>query len=115
MYQVAFTSIKAAFLLQYRRAFALPYIQRLCDIFLGILFLILTAMLISGGLILKQFLKLSFRPTKGDVLAWAYANVAVHLITNIVIFIFPLTLICQLRLAIMQKLGLIFSFGVGVL
>ncbi|KZL75534.1 integral membrane protein [Colletotrichum tofieldiae] len=114
VYQVAFFFIKATFLLQYRRAFALPYIKRICDVFLGLLFLVLSAMLISGGLILRQFLGPVVIPAKGGILVWGYTNASVHLVTNVVVFIFPITLVYQLRLATIQKVGLIFSFGVGV-
>ncbi|UQC75129.1 uncharacterized protein CLUP02_01782 [Colletotrichum lupini] len=45
------------FLLQFRRAFALPHIILFCDIFLGIMFLALIGLLIFGGIVMRDFLK----------------------------------------------------------
>ncbi|OHF00730.1 hypothetical protein CORC01_04047 [Colletotrichum orchidophilum] len=116
MYQLAFACIKATFLLQYRRAFALPHITLFCDIFLGIMFLALSGLLISAILVTKNFLKPATIPDLGDgpFLRFSYVNAAVHLSTDVVIFILPLALVGKLRLATMQKAGLISSFGVGI-
>lgn len=117
MYQLSFGFIKATFLLQFRRAFALPHIILFCDIFLGIMFLALVGLLIFGGIVMKDFLKPGYAPTPGEkaYLIFGYVNAAVHLSTDIVIFILPLALVGQMRLAAMQKAGLISSFGVGIL
>ncbi|KAK1716856.1 uncharacterized protein BDZ83DRAFT_37886 [Colletotrichum acutatum] len=116
MYQLSFGFIKATFLLQFRRAFALPHIVLFCDIFLGIMLLALVGLLIFGGIVMKNFLKPGYVPTPGDkaYLIFGYVNAAVHLSTDIVIFILPLALVGQMRLATMQKAGLISSFGVGI-
>ncbi|KXH36402.1 hypothetical protein CSIM01_04917 [Colletotrichum simmondsii] len=116
MYQLSFGFIKATFLLQFRRAFALPHIILFCDIFLGIMFIALVGLLIFGGIVMKDFLKPGYVPTPGDeaYLIFGYVNAAVHLSTDIVIFILPLALVGQMRLAAMQKAGLISSFGVGI-
>ncbi|OHW90119.1 integral membrane protein [Colletotrichum incanum] len=115
-YQISFAFVKATFLLQYRRAFALPSIKLFCDIFLGILFLVTSAMLISGGLTMRSYLDPNSVPNAGDkqILIFVYVNAAAHLITDIIIFILPIALVGRLRLATMQKIGLITSFGVGI-
>ncbi|KAI3529524.1 hypothetical protein CSPX01_15422 [Colletotrichum filicis] len=116
MYQLSFGFIKATFLLQFRRAFALPHIILFCDIFLGIMFLALIGLLIFGGIVMRDFLKPGYVPSPGEkaYLIFGYVNAAVHLSTDIVIFILPLALVGQMRLAAMQKAGLISSFGVGI-
>lgn len=116
LYQFAFISIKATFFLQYRRAFALPSIQTLCNIFLVINLLILVAMSISGGLVIGRFFAADVGPSDQQrFLRWAYANAAINLATDIIIFILPIALVWRLRLGTMQKVGLIASFGVGIL
>ncbi|KAK1462983.1 hypothetical protein CCUS01_08388 [Colletotrichum cuscutae] len=116
VYQLSFGFIKTTFLLQFRRAFALPHIILFCDIFLGIMFLALIGLLIFGGIVMRDFLKPGYVPTPGEkaYLIFGYVNAAVHLSTDIVIFILPLAFVGQMRLAAMQKAGLISSFGVGI-
>ncbi|KAL0943130.1 uncharacterized protein CTRU02_201016 [Colletotrichum truncatum] len=116
MYQVSFNFVKATVLLQYRRAFAVPYIKHFCDIFLLFIFLIMTAMLIACGLILRVFLQPVYILDGDDsrFLIFGYVNAAVNLITDIIIFILPVPLIARLSLGTMQKAGLIASFGVGI-
>ncbi|KAK1622475.1 hypothetical protein BDP81DRAFT_386119 [Colletotrichum phormii] len=115
LYQLSFGSIKATFLLQFRRAFALPHIIFFCDVFLGIMFITLSGLLIFGGIVMKEFLKPGYFPNPGDkaYLIFGYVNAAVHLPTDIVIFVLPLVLVGRMRLAAMQKAGLISSFGVA--
>ncbi|KAF6836281.1 hypothetical protein CPLU01_03779 [Colletotrichum plurivorum] len=116
LYQFAFLSIKATFFLQYRRAFALPSIQTFCNIFLAINLLILVGMTISGGIVVGRFLAPDVGPADQQrFLRWTYANAGINLTTDIIIFILPLTLVWRLRLAMMQKIGLIASFAVGIL
>ncbi|TQN64744.1 hypothetical protein CSHISOI_10693, partial [Colletotrichum shisoi] len=117
MYQVSFAFAKATFLLQYRRAFALPSIKLFCDVFSGVLFVIVTAMMIYSGIILDRYTSDGRSPTgtRPDFLAFGYVNSAAHLVTNIIIFILPIALVQKMRLAPMQKVGLIASFGVGIL
>ncbi|KAK1659623.1 hypothetical protein BDP55DRAFT_562467 [Colletotrichum godetiae] len=116
LYQLSFGFIKATFLLQFRRAFALPHIILFCDVFLGIMFIALSGLLVFGGIVMKEFLKPGYVPDPADktYLIFGYVNAAVHLSTDIVIFILPLALVGRMRLAAMQKAGLISSFGVGI-
>ncbi|KAJ0160143.1 hypothetical protein CTA2_8478 [Colletotrichum tanaceti] len=111
MYQVSFAFAKATILLQYRRAFALPRIRLFCDVLSGVLLVMLSAILIYGGVILDRFTK---DDKKHGFLVFSYVNAAAHIVTNVIIFILPIALVQQMRLAPMQKLGLIASFGVGI-
>ncbi|EQB59108.1 hypothetical protein CGLO_00542 [Colletotrichum gloeosporioides Cg-14] len=115
-YQVAFASIKATFLLQYRRAFALPSVQLFCDVMLAATAVIMASMLLSGVFVTKKLLDPEYAANSDQsaFLIWGYANAAVHLATDIIIFILPLPLVGSLKLATMQKAGLIASFAVGI-
>ncbi|KAK6225536.1 hypothetical protein QIS74_01583 [Colletotrichum tabaci] len=116
LYQVSFAFAKATFLLQYRRAFALPSIKMFCDVFSGVLCVIVSAMLIYGGVILDRYTSNGRSPNgkKPGFLVFGYVNAAAHLVTNIIIFILPIALVQKMRLAPTQKVGLIASFGVGI-
>ncbi|KAF4811593.1 hypothetical protein CGCSCA5_v009848 [Colletotrichum siamense] len=115
-YQVAFASIKATFLLQYRRAFALPSVQLFCDVMLAATAVIMASMLLSGVFVTKKLLDPEYAASSDQsaFLIWGYVNAAVHLATDIIIFILPLPLVGSLKLATMQKAGLIASFAVGI-
>ncbi|KAH0430565.1 integral membrane protein [Colletotrichum camelliae] len=115
-YQVAFASIKATFLLQYRRAFALPSVQLFCDVMLAATAVIMASMLLSGVFVTKKLLDPEYAASSDQsaFLIWGYVNAAVHLATDIIIFILPLPLVSSLKLATMQKAGLIASFVVGI-
>ncbi|OBR06593.1 Integral membrane protein [Colletotrichum higginsianum IMI 349063] len=113
---ISFAFAKATFLLQYRRAFALPSIKIFCDGFSGVFFVIVSAMLIYSGIILDRSTSNGHSPNgkKPDLLVFGYVNAAMHLVTNIIIFILPIALVQKMRLAPTQKVGLIASFGVGI-
>ncbi|KAH9234717.1 hypothetical protein K456DRAFT_1948628 [Colletotrichum gloeosporioides 23] len=115
-YQVAFASIKATFLLQYRRAFALPSVQLFCDVMLAATAVIMASMLLSGVFVNKKLLdpENAASSDQSAFLIWGYVNAAVHLATDIIIFILPLPLVGSLKLATVQKAGLIASFAVGI-
>ncbi|KAF0331208.1 integral membrane protein [Colletotrichum asianum] len=115
-YQIAFASIKATFLLQHRRAFALPSVQLFCDVMLAATAVIMASMLLSGVFVTKKLLDPEYAASSDQsaFLIWGYVNAAVHLATDIIIFILPLPLVGSLKLATMQKAGLIASFAVGI-
>ncbi|KAK2037310.1 hypothetical protein LZ31DRAFT_570903 [Colletotrichum somersetense] len=118
IYQVAFPLVKATYLTQYRRAFALPNIKLLCDVFLVVLLVISSALLILGGVAMKGFTdpdpnKLPGYKSTGFLL-FNYLTGAFNLVTAIIIFMLPIALIGRMRFGAMQKAGLIASFGVGI-
>ncbi|KAK2060844.1 hypothetical protein LY76DRAFT_540201 [Colletotrichum caudatum] len=118
IYQVAFPLIKATYLTQYRRAFALPNIKLLCDVFLGVLLVISSALLILGGVAMEGFLDpdpnklVDSRATA--FLVFNYFTGACNIITSIIIFMLPIALVGRMRFGAVQKAGLIASFGVGI-
>ncbi|KAL0929838.1 uncharacterized protein CTRU02_215268 [Colletotrichum truncatum] len=116
IYVAAFTSIKMTYLLQYRRAIAVRFMQTFCNVFLVVLFINMCAMCISCGLVMKMLLdpqSLSI-DAQASLLTWSYAHSAVQLFTDIIIFIVPLPLLGRLKVSTMQKAGLFASFGVGI-
>ncbi|KAF6830159.1 hypothetical protein CMUS01_07883, partial [Colletotrichum musicola] len=116
LYQFSFTAAKAAVLLQYRRAFAIRSVRMFCDIFLAVILVFMVLMTVAGAVVTRPLLDPNYRPG-GDqrwFLAFGYANAAINLFTDVVIFILPLPLVGRLQLATMQKVGLIVSFGVGI-
>ncbi|KAK2028583.1 hypothetical protein LX32DRAFT_618749 [Colletotrichum zoysiae] len=118
IYQVAFPLVKATYLTQYRRAFALPDIKLLCDVFLVVLLVVSSALLILGGVAMKGFTdpdpnKLPGYKSTGFLL-FNYLTGAFNLVTGILIFMLPIALVGRMRFGAMQKAGLIASFGVGI-
>nr|XP_036576937.1 uncharacterized protein CTRU02_13041 [Colletotrichum truncatum]KAF6783791.1 hypothetical protein CTRU02_13041 [Colletotrichum truncatum] len=113
----AFNTAKAVFLLQYRRAFAIRSVQLFCDVFLAVIFTIMAAMSMSGGILMSEFTKPNYvyGQNHQQFMTWSYVNACLNLTTDIVIFILPLPLVGRLRVAMMQKIGLIASFAVGIL
>ncbi|KAJ0159992.1 hypothetical protein CTA2_8788 [Colletotrichum tanaceti] len=115
LYQIAFISIKIAFLLQYRRVFPLPRVELLCNI--GIAFLVVFGIssLISAGVTYGIQFRYTLWNSPVNILGWWLANAALHLITDILIFILPLPLLGMLKLHRPQKLALFASFSLGFL
>jgi hypothetical protein len=120
MYQIALASIKATFLLQYRRVFPLPNIQRFCDICLGIVVLLGISQALIGGLFCVPLSV--WWDVNGDkeghcidVVAWWYSNAVINIVTDVVIFTIPLTLLHTLPLQLGQMIVLMVVFSLGFL
>jgi len=112
LYNVAFTTIKIAFLLQYRRIFPLPKVELVCNI--GIAFLILFGIsLVISTVITYSLLYSNKLSWSIDVLGWWLTNASIHLITDIFIFLLPMPLLGQIRLQKLQKSALFASFFLG--
>ncbi|KAK2039340.1 hypothetical protein LZ31DRAFT_606660 [Colletotrichum somersetense] len=116
-YNISFSSIKATFLLQHRRAFGLPSITRLCDILLGILLLISVILLIMNGVAMRSYLNGNLLLTVqniGRIRTVTYITAGAHLLSDVVIFILPMVVLWPVRVTKTQKIGLYASFGVGI-
>ncbi|WDK10286.1 integral membrane protein [Colletotrichum graminicola] len=114
LYNVAFTTIKIAFLLQYRRIFPLPKVELVCNI--GITFLILFGISLVISTSITYSLLFSNRLSWSvDVLGWWLTNASIHLITDIFIFLLPMPLLGQIKLQKLQKSALFASFFLGFL
>jgi hypothetical protein len=117
-YSFAITSMKATFLLQYRRAFPLPNFRRLCNIALG--FLVLWAMAGTLGAALnclpieRNWDALAPTNCVRKMRFWeAYA--IMHVITDVLILIMPMPLLKTLPLPRVQKGALMAVFSLGFL
>ncbi|KAH0439724.1 hypothetical protein CcaCcLH18_02834 [Colletotrichum camelliae] len=115
VYQVAFVTIKIAFLFQYRRVFPYSKVELLCNI--GICFLALFGiqLLVCAGVSFDLIYKYTFFDTPINVMSWWMANASIHLITNVLIFIIPIPFLGRLQMTRTQKLALIASFALGLL
>lgn len=115
IYNIAFVTIKIAFLLQYRRSFPLLMVEMLCNA--GIAFLVLfgVSLMVSAGITYSLVLKREMTDSPVSVLGWWLANASIHLLTNIVIFVLPLPLLGRLRLRGGEKLALVVCFALGLL
>ncbi|KAJ0311401.1 hypothetical protein Brms1b_008382 [Colletotrichum noveboracense] len=115
VYQVAFVTIKIAFLFQYRRVFPYSKVELLCNI--GICFLALFGiqLLVCAGVSFDLIYRYTFFDTPINVMSWWMANASIHLITNVLIFIIPIPFLGRLQMTRTQKLALIASFALGLL
>ncbi|KAK1979332.1 hypothetical protein LZ30DRAFT_726544 [Colletotrichum cereale] len=113
-YNVAFITIKIAFLFQYRRIFPLPTIELFCNI--GIAFLVLfgISLVISTGITYSLVFGNNYWNSPIDILGWWLTNAVIHLITDVFILLLPLPLLARLRLHKLQKVALIASFSLGL-
>jgi len=76
------------------------------------------ALLLTTGVVMREMLRgnILLGPTAtSGISATIYITGAAHLLSDIVIFILPMVLLCQVRLTTTQKIGLYASFGVGIL
>ncbi|TIC96991.1 hypothetical protein CH35J_007707 [Colletotrichum higginsianum] len=113
-YQVTFIVIKMAFLLQYRRVFALPKFVLCCDIMLGFISMFGIAVVVSSIIIsAPSWRGDTFARERYDQETWWLATACVHLVTDIILFLMPIPMLSKLRLKPMQKVALIVSFGLG--
>lgn len=117
-YQLAIATVKAAFLLQYRRCFPLPTLQRVCDILLSFVSL--------SGLAFALTVTITCIPVEGD---WArlpplkcinrpvfwFINAIVNVVTDVVIYCLPIPLLKTLPIVKFQKIALISVFSIGFL
>jgi len=120
IYQLAICSIKITFLLQYRRVFPLPNIQRLCDLFIALILCWAISQIVISNMSCfpsKAGETGEGKPTKTcvDQIKWWLSNAIINLVTDLVIFFMPLCLIYMLRLEKTQKAILLCVFGLGFL
>ncbi|KAL2129160.1 hypothetical protein VTI74DRAFT_8154 [Chaetomium olivicolor] len=118
-YHFAIMLVKATFLLQYRRVFPLPAIQRLCDLFLAFIGVWTIAGGICGTVVCLPVSK-NWDPREPvwtcDARYWFWlVHGILHVITDILIFIMPLSLLKTLPLPPVQKIILMGVFCLGFL
>ncbi|KAF6828749.1 hypothetical protein CPLU01_08300 [Colletotrichum plurivorum] len=115
-YHLTFITIKIAFLLQYRRVFAVPKFRLFCDIMLAFICCFGTAVVVSSIVMaIPTWNGDTFAMERYNQTAWWTATSAVHLVTDIVIFLMPMPLLGRLNVNKMQKSALMVTFGIGFL
>jgi len=118
LYHVTFASIKATFLLQYRRSLPLPTVRTVCDVVLCFVVLWGAVAVIASGFICVPLRRLWDPFTPGyciNELAFWYISSVISLLTDIIIFIIPLPLLRTLPIRSAQKAILLGVFGLGFL
>ncbi|KDN62795.1 hypothetical protein CSUB01_02704 [Colletotrichum sublineola] len=113
-YHLTFIVVKMAFLLQYRRVFALPKFVLFCDIMLGFIGMFGIALVVSAIV----FNTPGWRGEPDSHMSynqglWWLVTASVHLATDIIIFLMPIPMLGKLKLKPMQKVALYVSFGLG--
>ncbi|KDN70672.1 putative integral membrane protein [Colletotrichum sublineola] len=117
-YQAAIPTIKATFLLQYRRMFPLPIFQRLCDIFLAFVIAFGISQMVSVPLFCIPLRSLWDTTVPGqciDRLLWWFIGSSVNLTTDVVIIAMPLPLLRNIQMPLRQKAMLLATFTLGFL
>ncbi|KAK2027494.1 hypothetical protein LX32DRAFT_620704 [Colletotrichum zoysiae] len=113
LYNVAFTTVKIAFLFQYRRIFPLPKVELICNIGIAFLTLFGISLVISTGITYSMYFGNQHWDSPLNILGWWLTNAAIHLITDIFIFLLPMPLLSRLKLHRLQKSALLASFFLG--
>jgi len=118
IYQIAFSSIKVAFLLQYRRVFDLPNPRRICAymiVFVGLFATSQVLVLLFGCIPIEKIWNPFIEAKCIDRITFWYVNAVVNLITDVAIFILPMPLVRILPLPFLQKMVLVSVFSIGFL
>ncbi|KAL2151788.1 hypothetical protein VTH82DRAFT_6886 [Thermothelomyces myriococcoides] len=118
-YHVIVVLIKTTFLLQFRRVFPLPTFQRLCDVFLVFLGLWTVSGIVGGVLVCLPIsknwdLQEPIWSCNERFYFWMVQG-AIHLVSDVVIFIMPLPLLKTLPLPPFHKVILVGVFCLGFL
>ncbi|KAH8744842.1 hypothetical protein F5883DRAFT_439541 [Diaporthe sp. PMI_573] len=115
-HHLAIATVKAAFLLQYRRCFPLPTLQRVCDILLSFVSLWgLASALVVIFLCIPVSLDWARLPPLqcADKLVFWFINATIHVVTDIIIYCLPIPLLRMLPIQNFQKIALVSVFSMG--
>ncbi|OHX00016.1 integral membrane protein, partial [Colletotrichum incanum] len=114
--QPAFPSIKATFLLHYRRVFPLPAFQKLCNMFIAFIIAFGIAQVVSTCLACVPLRSLWDLTVPGRCIAlldWWLIGSSINLVTDVAIFVMPIPLLRSIMLPLRQKIVLMATFGLG--
>ncbi|KAH7032600.1 uncharacterized protein B0I36DRAFT_319684 [Microdochium trichocladiopsis] len=116
-YQLAIASGKVTFLLQFRRIFPLPHVQRICDVFAGFVivwgFISTLTVLFSCNPISENWDMTHPNQCINRMVFW-YFNSIVNILTDIIIYIIPLPILRTLSsIGRVQKYILVGIFCLG--
>ncbi|KAJ5292972.1 uncharacterized protein N7443_008925 [Penicillium atrosanguineum] len=116
IYQTSLFSTKISMLLQYRRVFSTPRMRLACAIFLGFIVVYGTWSVVSAWANCVPLAKFWDPTVPGfcfDKKALWFSNSAIHILTDLLILIFPMPVLSSLQLPRKQKLALIGVFALG--
>ncbi|KAK2000705.1 integral membrane protein [Colletotrichum falcatum] len=114
--QEAFPTIKATFLLQYRRTFPLPMFRTLCNVFIVFIAAFGIAQVVSVSFVCIPLRSLWDATVPGHCfkrLPWWYAGSSISLVTDVMIVVMPMPLLRTIRLPPRQKVVLMGTFALG--
>lgn len=119
LYNVALSVVKISIILQYRRIFPIPTMQRLTGIylcFMTVWTVTLIVMLSIACLPVEAFWNPNVPNGRCvDLVAVWYVMAGVNVATDIVVFVTPMPVVKSLRLPRVQKILLAGIFGLGIL
>ncbi|KAJ5164294.1 uncharacterized protein N7500_006124 [Penicillium coprophilum] len=116
IYQTSLISTKMSILLQYKRVFSTPRMRLACWIMIGVLGVYGTWTIISAWANCVPLAKFGDPSVPGfcfDKKALWFSNSAIHIITDIVILIYPMPVLKSLQLPKRQKFALMAVFALG--
>ncbi|KAJ5189369.1 hypothetical protein N7491_005703 [Penicillium cf. griseofulvum] len=116
IYQTSLISTKMSILLQYKRVFSTPRMRLACWLMIGVLGVYGTWTIISAWANCVPLAKFWDDTVPGfcfDKKALWFSNSAIHIITDIVILIYPMPVLKSLQLPRRQKFALMAVFALG--
>ncbi|KAJ5513391.1 hypothetical protein N7463_002943 [Penicillium fimorum] len=116
IYQTSLISTKMSILLQYKRVFSTPRMRLACWLMIGVLGVYGTWTIISAWANCVPLAKFWDPTVPGfcfDKKALWFSNSAIHIITDIVILIYPMPVLKSLQLPSRQKFALMAVFALG--
>jgi hypothetical protein len=118
MYNLSLVLTKISIIFQYMRIFITPGVLLICRVMMGLLILY-GFWTIAGSVFICVPIATYWNPDiRGhcmNKIAFYFANSALNIATDIIIFAFPIPLLKQLRLPKQLKIELMFVFGFGCL
>ncbi|KAJ5283364.1 hypothetical protein N7505_001344 [Penicillium chrysogenum] len=116
IYQTSLISTKMSILLQYKRVFSAPRMRRACWLLIGFLAAYGTWVIISAWANCVPLAKFWDPTVPGfclDKKALWFSNSAIHILTDILILIYPMPVLKSLQLPRKQKFALMAVFALG--
>ncbi|KAI9046230.1 putative integral membrane protein [Aspergillus affinis] len=116
IYQISLFTTKASILLQYKRVFSTPRMRLACYFLIGFLALYGVWTIMSAWLNcipVARFWDDSISGYCLDKKALWFSNAAIHIITDVIILIYPMPVLKNLQLPRRQKIALMAVFALG--
>ncbi|KAF3388811.1 hypothetical protein F1880_003651 [Penicillium rolfsii] len=116
IYQTSLIATKMSILLQYRRVFSTPRMRLACNLLMGLLAVYGTWTIVSAWancVPLEKFWNPNVPGFCFDKKALWFSNSAIHILTDILILIYPMPVLKSLQLPKRQKLALMAVFALG--